>query len=104
MLQNNYKTWHYLKKIKHEKYDIINKNKIRYDLNREITRVSDLLSTEIRKSKYLTGKESKPTNAESILPQNRFEVSSFRNFWNTNKNHLKWGKRTNQHFIISKIN
>ena len=57
------------------KYDII-KWKVRYDLNREIARISDWSSNEILKSEYLTGKESKP-NVESILWQNRFEYCSF---------------------------
>ena len=44
--------------------------KIRYDINRDVTKISALSSGKINKYEYLTSEEILPTNQKQIIRKN----------------------------------
>ena len=52
--------------------DQIRDKKLQYDINREVAKISALLSGEIRKYEYLTGEDILPSNQQQIIEQARF--------------------------------
>ena len=55
--------------------DQIRDEKIRYDINREASKILALSSGKIRKYEYLTGQDILPSNQQQILEQARFTYS-----------------------------
>ena len=55
--------------------DQIRDEKLRYDINKEATKVQALSSGKIHKSEYLTGEDILPSNQQQILEQARFTYS-----------------------------
>ena len=52
--------------------DGIRDEKLQYDINREATKISALLSDKIHKYQYLTGKDILPSNQQQIIEQAKF--------------------------------
>ena len=52
--------------------DQIRDEKLQYDINREATKISALLSDKIHKYQYLTGKDILPSNQQQIIEQAKF--------------------------------
>ena len=55
--------------------DQIRDEKLQYDINREDSKISALLSGKIDKYEYLTGKEILPSNQQQIIEQAKFTYS-----------------------------
>ena len=55
--------------------DQIKDEKLQYDINREIAKISALSSGKIDKYEYLTGKEILPSNQQQIIEQAKFTYS-----------------------------
>ena len=55
--------------------DKIRNEKLQYDINREETKILDLLSGKIDKCEYLTGEEMLPSNQRQIIEQAKFTYS-----------------------------
>ena len=53
----------------------IRDEKLRYDVNREATKISALSSGKIRKYEYLTGEYILPSNLQQIIEQAKFTYS-----------------------------
>ena len=53
----------------------IRDEKLRYDVNREATKISALSSGKIRKYEYLTGEDILPSNLQQIIEQAKFTYS-----------------------------
>ena len=49
--------------------DKIRDEKLQYDINREVAKISDLSSGKIHKYEYLTGEEILPYNQRQIIEQ-----------------------------------
>ena len=55
--------------------DQIRDEKLQYDINRELAKISALSSGKIHKYEYLTGEDILPSNQQKILEQARFTYS-----------------------------
>ena len=55
--------------------DQIKDEKLQYDINREVTKISALLSGKIHKYEYLTGEKILPSNQQQIIQQATFNYS-----------------------------
>ena len=55
--------------------DQIRDEKLQYDINREVARISVLSSAKIDKYEYLTGGEMLPSNQQQIIEQAKFTYS-----------------------------
>ena len=55
--------------------DKIRHEKLQYDINREATKISALLSGKIEKYEYLTGEKILPSNQRQIIEQAKFAYS-----------------------------
>ena len=55
--------------------DQIRDEKLQYDINREVVRISALSSGKIDKYEYLTGEEILPSNQQQIIEQAKFTYS-----------------------------
>ena len=55
--------------------DHIRDEKLQFDINREVAKISDLSSGKIKKYEYLTGEEILPSNQQQIIEQARFTYS-----------------------------
>ena len=59
---------------------------MRYDINTEAGKVSELPSGEIDKFEYLTGEEVLPSNQRQIIEQAKFLYSLlWKTFWKANR-------------------
>ena len=56
--------------------DHIRDDKLRYDINREATKISALSSGKIHKYEYLTGEDILPSNQQQIIEQAKFTYST----------------------------
>ena len=56
----------------------IRDRKLRYDINREATKISALSSGKIHKYEYLTGEDILPSNQQQIIEQAKFTYSPLR--------------------------
>ena len=56
--------------------DQIRDEKLQYDINREVAKISALSSGKIDKHEYLTGEEILPSNQQQIIEQAKFTYSS----------------------------
>ena len=52
--------------------DQIRDEKLKYDINRESTKISALSSGKIHKYDYLSGEDVLPSNQQQIIEQSRF--------------------------------
>ena len=57
--------------------DQIRDEKIRYDINREASKILALSSGKIRKYEYLTGQDILPSNQQQIIEQAKIYLFSF---------------------------
>ena len=55
--------------------DKIRNEKLKYNINREVAKISALLSGKIDKYEYLTGEEILPSNQRKIIEQAKFPYS-----------------------------
>ena len=55
--------------------DQIRDEKLQFDINREVAKISALSSGEIRKYEYLTGEDILPSNQQQIIEQAKFTYS-----------------------------
>ena len=55
--------------------DQIRDEKLQYDINREVTKISTLSSGKIHKYEYLTGEDILPSNQQQIIEQSKFTYS-----------------------------
>ena len=55
--------------------DKIKDEKIQYDINREVAKISGISSGKIDKYEYLTGEEILPSNQQQIIEQTKFTYS-----------------------------
>ena len=55
--------------------DQIRDEKLKYDINREVAKISALSSGKIRKYEYLTGDDILPSNQQQIIEQAKFTYS-----------------------------
>ena len=55
--------------------DQIRDEKLQYDINREVAKISTLSSGKIDKYEYLTGEEILPSNQQQIIEQAKFTYS-----------------------------
>ena len=55
--------------------DQIRDEKLQYDINREVVKISALSSGKIHKYEYLTGEEILPSNQQQIIEQVKFTYS-----------------------------
>ena len=55
--------------------DQIRDEKLQYDINRGVAKISALSSGEIHKYEYLTGEDILPSNQQQIIEQARFNYS-----------------------------
>ena len=55
--------------------DQIRDEKLQYDINREVAKISDLSSGKTDKYEYLTGEEILPSNQQQIIEQAKFTYS-----------------------------
>ena len=70
--------------------DQIRDEKLKYDINREATKISAFPSGKIHKYEYLTGEDILPSNQQQIIEQAKFYLFSFgKSFWKTNKNNWR---------------
>ena len=53
----------------------IRDEKLQYDINREVAKISALSSNKIGTYEYLTGKEILPSNQKQIIEQAKFTYS-----------------------------
>ena len=58
--------------------DQIRDEKLQYDTNRKVAKISALSSEKIDKYEYLTGKDILPSNQQQIIEQVKFTYSPFR--------------------------
>ena len=56
--------------------DQIRYEKLQYDINREVVKISAFSSGKINKFEYLTGKDILPSNQQQIIEQTKFNYSS----------------------------
>ena len=56
--------------------DQIRDEKLQYDINREVAKISALSSGKIHKYEYLTGEEILPSNPQQIIKQAKFTYST----------------------------
>ena len=56
--------------------DQIKDEKLHYDINREVAKISALSSGKLDKYEYLTGEEILPSNQQQIIEQAKFTYSS----------------------------
>ena len=56
-------------------HDQIRDEKLQYDINREVAKISSLSSGKIHKYEYLTGKDILPSNQQQIIEQAKFTYS-----------------------------
>ena len=54
----------------------IRNEKLRYDIDREVAKVTALSSGKINKYEYLTAEEILPSNQEQLIEQAKFTYSS----------------------------
>ena len=54
--------------------DQIKDEKLQYDINKEVTKISALSSGKIHKQEYLTGKDMLPSNQQQIIEQAKFTI------------------------------
>ena len=59
--------------------DQMRDEKLQYDINREVTKISALSSGEIHKYEYRTGEDILPSNLKQIIEQARFTYSPLGN-------------------------
>ena len=71
--------------------DQIRDEKLQYDINREASKISALLSGKIDEYEYLTGEEALPSNQQQIIKQAKF-LLFVRLSQNKQKNKLKQQK------------
>ena len=55
--------------------DQIRDEKLQYDINREVAKISDLSSGKTGKYEYLTGEEILPSNQQQLIEQAKFTYS-----------------------------
>ena len=55
--------------------DQIRDEKLQYDINREVAKISALSSGKIHKYEYLTGEDILPSNQQQIIEQAKFTYS-----------------------------
>ena len=55
--------------------DQIRNKKLRYDINREVAKISALSSEKIHRYEYLTGEDILPSSQQQIIEQARFTYS-----------------------------
>ena len=55
--------------------DQIRDEKLQYDINREVAKISALSSGKIRKYEYLTGEGKLPSNQQQIIAQTKCNYS-----------------------------
>ena len=55
--------------------DQITDEKLQYDINREVAKISALSPGEIHKYKYLTGEDILPSHKQQIIEQAKFTYS-----------------------------
>ena len=55
--------------------DQIRDEKLQYDINREVAKISALSSAEVHKYEYLTGEDILPSNQQQIIEQAKFTCS-----------------------------
>ena len=55
--------------------DQIRDEKLQYDINREVAKISALSSGKIHKYKYLNGEDILPSNQQQIVEQAKFTYS-----------------------------
>ena len=55
--------------------DQMKDEKLQYDINREVAKISALSSGKIDKYEYLTGEEILPSNQQRIIQQAKFNYS-----------------------------
>ena len=58
--------------------DQIKDEKLQYDINREVAKISALSSGKLDKYEYLTGEEVLPSNQQQIIQQAKFNYSPLR--------------------------
>ena len=58
--------------------DQIRDEKLRYNINREVAKISALSSGKIHKHEYLTGEDILPSNQQQIIEQAKFTYSPLR--------------------------
>ena len=56
--------------------DQIRDEKLQYDINREVAKISALSSNKFNKYEYLTGEEILPSNQKQMIEQAKFTYSS----------------------------
>ena len=56
--------------------DEIKDQKLQYDINRQATKISAILSGKIDKYEFLTGEEILPPDQRGVIEQGRFAYSS----------------------------
>ena len=56
--------------------DQIRDEKLQYDINREVAKISALSSGKIRKYEYLTGEDILPSNQQQIIEQAKITYSA----------------------------
>ena len=57
--------------------DQIRDDKLQYDVNQEVAKISVLSSGKIHKYAYLTGEDILPSNQQTIIEQTKFTYSPF---------------------------
>ena len=57
--------------------DQIRDEKLQYDINRKVAKISALSPGKIHKYEYLTGEDILPSNQQQIIEQARFTYSPF---------------------------
>ena len=55
--------------------DQIKDEKLQYDINREVAKISALSSGKLHKYEYLTGEDILPSNLQQIIEQKKFTHS-----------------------------
>ena len=67
--------------------DQIRDEKLRYDINREVAKISALTSKQFSKYEYLAGEETFPSNQKQMIEQAKSTYSPLeKSFQKTNKN------------------
>ena len=75
--------------------DQIRDEKLQYDINREATKISALLSRKIDTYEYLTGEEILPPNQQQIIEQTKFTYSTLGKAFEKQTKRIKdQGKKT----------
>ena len=76
--------------------DQIRDEKLQYNINREVAKISSLSSWNTDKYKYLTGEEILPSNQQKIIEQAKFTYSPLGEaFEKKNKSNRRSRKKTN---------